>query len=368
MIKKIKVALGIITKKVLSGPLEVSVDLTRQCGMHCLMCWWRSPLIEKTLDPDWARQELSYPLYQDLIKDFKKMQVKRIILGGQGDPLLYPKLLDAIGLAKKFGLEVVLITCGIYFNERIIKSMFDLGLDSMDISLHAATASTYEYLHPGNDKEAFAKILDSLAYFNKLKKDFPSKVPKINLVYAICQPNYKETVKIIELAKETGAQGVCLKRIDVIPETKGLLLNNDELGELEVLLEKAKERARQLKIYVDIDNYRKYVLQGLTSGSYTSNFYSQMPCYVGWRSARILSDASVIPCCGCFDIVLGNIGESSFKNIWHSDQYKRFRQQSINIQKDGQLFKRCKCYSCIDHLLNFGVYRKLHPFKAKRIT
>ena len=47
LIKKMKVALGIIARKVLTGPIEVSADLTRRCTADCLICWYWSPLLKE---------------------------------------------------------------------------------------------------------------------------------------------------------------------------------------------------------------------------------------------------------------------------------------------------------------------------------
>lgn len=368
MIKKIKVALGIITRKVLTGPIEVSVDLTRRCSLDCLMCWYWSPLLKEHPSSEWASQKIDYELFKELIQDFKKLHVKRVILGGQGEPFLYPELLEAIEITKKAGIEVALITCGAYFNEKKIRAIFDLKVDSLDVSLQAATTETYLKIHPSQREDLFKRIKDWLILLSELKKCFNRTIPKVSIVDAICRLNYQETVKMVDLAKEVGAESVCFKRIDVIPETKELLLTEQEVGELKILLNEAEKKAMELEIGTGINDYLTYVLSGLTTGVYTAELYTSIPCYVGWRSARILANGDVIPCCGCYDIILGNITNSSFITIWNSKKYRQFRQQSINIQKDTKLFKRCKCYSCTDHTLNLAVYQRLHPIKAKKIS
>lgn len=368
LIKKIKVASGIITKKVLTGPIEVSVDLTRMCTLDCLMCWWWSPLLKKKPSAQWVNQEINYELFKKLIRDFKKLKVKRIILGGQGDPFLYPKLLDAIEISKKAGIEVALITCGAYFDEKRIRAIFDLGVDSLDVSLQAATAETYLKIHPSQKRETFEGIKDNLILLSKFKKTFNRTVPKVRVIHVVCNLNYQETVKIVELTGEIKADSIGFKRLDVIPETKGLLLTNEQLEESRDLLNKAEKKAMELGIDTTISIYRKYILEGLTTGVYTTDFYFHIPCYAGWHSARVLSNGSVIPCCGCYNLVLGNIFHSSFIDIWGSEKYYRFRQQALGINKDVLLRKGCKCYSCVDYAPNLGIYRKLHPIKAKKIS
>lgn len=366
MIKKIKVALGIVTGRVFTGPMEVTVDLTRRCNLDCLMCWWWSPLLKTRPSSEWANQEIDYELFRQLICDFKRLQVKRVILAGQGEPFLYPKLLEAVELVKQAGMEVSIITSGFFLNQKNIKAIFDLGIDYLDVSLQAATAETYLAIHPGQKEETFTKIKEQLIFLSKLKKTDYRKKPLLQLVDTICRLNYQETAKLVELAKELGAESISFKRIDVIPQTKGLLLTEGQLQELRTLLDEAKDKADEFGINTSISNYRKYVLSGLTSGVYTTELYRKIPCYVGWRMVRILSNGDVIPCCGCYDFILGNITHSSLINIWNSREYQEFRQLSINIQKSSSLFKRCKCYSCTDHNMNLAVYRRLHPIKARR--
>lgn len=367
MIKKIKVALGIIAGKPLTGPMGVSVDLTRKCTLGCLMCWWQSPLLQNQPSLEWTNQEMDYELFKALIKDLKKIQVKTIILGGQGEPLLYSRIMEVIELIKKAGMKLSLITSGAYFNEDRIKAIVELGVDHIDVSLQAATAETYLKLHPSQNIDLFDKIKNWMILLSRFKKIFNRTIPTLSTVNVICRLNYREIVKMIEVAKEVGAESVGFKRIDIGPETKGLLLTKEELGELKPLLNEAQKRAAELGIRNGLGRYRKYVVDGLTTGVYTADLYSHIPCYVGWRSARILSDGAVIPCCGCDDLALGNITDSSFITIWYSKEYNLFRRQSINIQKDTAIFKRCKCHSCTDHVMNLAMFKKLHPLKSRGI-
>lgn len=365
--KKIKVALGIVTRKPLTGPIEVSVDLTRSCGVDCLMCWYWSPLLKQSPSREWADQQIDYELFLKLLKDFEKLQVKRIVLGGQGDPFLYPQIMEAIEAAKEAGIEVCLITSGVYFNEKRIRKIFEVKVEHIDVSIQAATTESYRDIHPAQNNATFGRIKESLLLLARLKREFNQKIPTLTLIHVICNLNYQDTVKIVELARETGAERVGFKRIDVIPETKGLLLNNDQLTELRGLLTEAKEKAKKFGIKTSIDFYQQYIAQGVTTGVYTSSYYSQIPCYAGWLSSRILSDGSVIPCCGCYDVVLGNIHNSSFFTIWNSREYQEFREKSINIRKNPVLIRKCKCSSCIDFEFNLGIYRKLHPLKKGRV-
>lgn len=365
LIKKIKVALGIMAKKVLTGPIEVSVDLTCRCTTGCVMCWYWSPLLKGYPTEDWAKQSLDYEVLRQLINDLKKLGVKRIILGGQGDPLLYPKILEAIEMIKQNGMEVCLITSGVYLNQAKTKVLFDLGLDHLDISLQAASSQVYSQIHPCQKAGTYERIKEQLLLLSRLKREAKREKPHVRIIHVVFNLNYQETVKIVELAKEINAQSIGFKRIDVIPETRNLLISEKQLEELKFLLDEAEKKAGELGelgVKTGIGDFRKDMLVGLTTGVYTADFYAKIPCYVGWHSSRVLANGEVTPCCGCYSLVFGNINRRPFNQIWHSKEYQQFRLQTLKLNKNQLMSQGCKCYSCIDYKSNFAIYRKLKPF------
>jgi len=363
--KKIEVALGIIAKKALTGPMEVSIDLTRKCTLNCVMCWWHSSLLEKHPSKQWINESMDYDLFKELIGDLAKVKVKRIILGGQGDPMLYPKLFEAIELAKKAGIEVALITSGFFLNEKKVRALFELQLDHIDVSFQAATSETYLKIHPGQKNDTFDRIKKCVNLLARLKKSQKLRKPRIQIIHIVCSYNYHESEKVVEFAYEVGADSIGFKRIDVVPETEKLLLNKNQLMELKSLLNKAERKAKMLKISTGLDTFNKFILPGLTSGKYTAGLYSHIPCYAGWKSARILETGDVIPCCGCYELIIGNINHQTFIDIWNSAKYRHFRKKALHVDKKLLMEKGCKCFSCVDYASNLGIFRKLHPFESK---
>jgi MoaA/NifB/PqqE/SkfB family radical SAM enzyme len=364
-LKKIKVVAGIILKKVLTGPIEVSVDLTCRCSTGCIMCWYWSPLLKNCPSEEWINQSLDFDVFRRLIEDFKKIDVKRIIFGGQGDPFLYPKIMEAIKESKKNGIEVCLITGGAYLNEEKTKAIFDLGVDHIDVSLQAASEATYVSIHPSQREGTFERIKKQLILLAELKQKTRRNKPHVRLIHVVCNLNYQDAVKIVEIAKEVTADSVGFKRIDVMPETSSLLLNEAQLAQFKILLVEAEKRALDLGVKTEIDTFCEYMVEGLTTGIYTSDLYSRIPCYVGWHSSRILASGDVTPCCGCYNILFGNINNTSFIKIWNSQEYQKFRLEALKTNKNSFLKQDCKCYSCIDFGPNLGIYRKLHFLRFK---
>ncbi|MBM3252452.1 MAG: methyltransferase domain-containing protein, partial [Candidatus Omnitrophica bacterium] len=83
LIKKTKVALGIIMRKVITGPIEISIDITNRCGLGCITCWFYSPLKKDKIDLSWANQEMDFNLFKKIVNEAKDLEVEKIMVGAE---------------------------------------------------------------------------------------------------------------------------------------------------------------------------------------------------------------------------------------------------------------------------------------------
>ena len=67
----------------------------------------------------------------------------------------------------------------------------------------------------------------------------------------------------------------------------------------------------------------------------------KVSCYVGWFHARIRVDGSVVPCGAC-NILVGNLKENSFSEIWNSPLYRDFRRKTIRRKGLAGLSEECE--------------------------
>lgn len=363
MFHKILILLGIVCKKVFAGPLEASIDITNRCGVGCITCWFYSPLRVEKVDSQWARQQMDFDLFKRIIDELSAVGVRRVMVGGSGEPFYHSHIIEMITYAKRAGMSVNSATAGIYFNEKNLRQLYDVGLDNLNISILAGTSETYLKMHPNQKESAYVKIINALHLLSKWKKESDSVSPVINLVYVVCNLNFQEIEKILDLAKEFSVEEVTFKRLATMPFTESLLLREDQLPELDRQMAIADTKARKYGIKTNAEDFRKKVLSGMTDGDYTSQLYSSIPCYIGWIYTRVLSDGTVVPCCGCSDISMGNLSSQSFKKIWYSKEYELFREKSINIRNNNSIIKECACHSCAHAMVNLGIYLKLRPFK-----
>jgi MoaA/NifB/PqqE/SkfB family radical SAM enzyme len=362
LFKKTKIALGIMAGRVFTGPLEVSIDITNRCNVGCITCWFYSPLRTDKVDSGWAVQQMEYDTFTRIIDEFCEMGVERVMVGGSGEPFCHPKIIDMIEYAKKAGMMVDSATSGVYFGEDNLRRLYDARLDSLNMSILAATPATYMKMHPRQKENAYEAIIRSLKLLSKWKNEDNLETPAVNLVYVVCSLNYQEVDQIVNLACEYKVESVQFKRLATMPFTESLLLKKDQLIELDRLMAGCAKKAREHGLIVNTDEFRKLVVHGMANGDYSSKIYSMIPCYIGWIYSRVLCDGSVVPCCGCTNYALGNINKQSFKTIWFSDEYSRFRKESREIMSDKSITRRCACHSCAHVLMNQGIHRKIHPF------
>jgi len=104
---------------------------------------------------------------------------------------------------------------------------------------------------------------------------------------------------------------------------------------------------------------------------YDSIIIDSIPCYVGWIYARILTNGDVIPCCKAHSFPLGNLYEDSFKDIWFSKKYNKFRKKAKKLKKSDPYFKKIECYKGCDNLgMNLQFHKRtrgLSSFQKKAL-
>ncbi len=133
--QKTKLLQGLLTGEVAyTGPFYATVDVTCRCNLHCVCCQFHSSLLNMPSDGDKAIKDIPYDLLKMLCNELKAMGTRQIILCGDGEPFLHPRLFDLISVAKDAGFSVVLYTNGTLLDEARLKHLIDLRLDIFKVS------------------------------------------------------------------------------------------------------------------------------------------------------------------------------------------------------------------------------------------
>jgi MoaA/NifB/PqqE/SkfB family radical SAM enzyme len=162
-----------------AGPFTAVIDVTRRCNLTCFGCpshapesGWRS----SPHDDDFAWAD-----FERVCRELRTLGTRKLVLIGEGEPLLHPRLLDMIAEAKRSGFFVVLVTNGTRLDEQLAPAIAASGLDEVRISLWASDEYEYEHNYGGSSPRLFHRVLSGARAVSQARPNGPSKTPRIVL-------------------------------------------------------------------------------------------------------------------------------------------------------------------------------------------
>ena len=363
------------------GPYLSCLMLTNRCNVRCIHCYFYSPLIDAPNmcelrrargrgeeGPD--REELAR--MQQLESDPKRMRevmeeligmgTRQFLFSGYGEPFLHKEALALMERAKGAGCWCSVNTNGTLLDRTRMDALLAMGFDELRITTLAGTAEGYCRTHPGCKESVFEELRENLTHLAERKKAKGVRRPMVTLITVVTSENADGLMDFVRFAGAMRAEQVFLRPFDdvgdegfagLVPTAEQAKRVREGLGEVEGYL--ASEGIKH-----NIRNFRMVFRDSID----TRALYREIPCYYGWLTTRISTDGNVYPCCRCYDS-LGNIHESSFREIWNGEAYRRFRKEAHAIAKRGTSVKDCDCDHCVNHTANMRVYGMLHPVRSR---
>jgi radical SAM protein with 4Fe4S-binding SPASM domain len=266
-----------------------------------------------------------------------------------GEPLVYPHLEELILEIKKANCFVDTPTNGTLL-EQYAEMLVETKFDSIRVSLDGPRKQ--------NDiqrgKGSFDKAINGIEALVREKKKQHKRRPELSIIYTVTQDNYDSIEELFLkdlnldyfnwitiqmqnfITEEMGEEYArFLKKEFDIQNSKywrGLIRKPHEFDRID-----RNELSRQIKKVKEVLKEKsKYLLLLPPSFSpenldaYLKARWSKMSdryrsCIVPWLSADIVANGDVAPCHVFFDLVMGNIYENSFQDIWFGKNYQKFR-------------------------------------------
>jgi MoaA/NifB/PqqE/SkfB family radical SAM enzyme len=257
-------------------------------------------------------------------------------------------------------------------NEEKIKRIVKAGVGLIDVSLWASNPKTYVKTHTIREENDFLRIKKNLEMLHEEKQKQKTTFPIIRIYNVVFNINYKEIEEMIDFALEVNADKVQFVFLEPIPKkTDFLLINEQQKNELKEIVKRVKRNIVRVEgsedIYRDCKGpeimitdfsknfIRRLEFSNISKGVYDEVVVNEIPCYVGWVFARIMANGDVIPCLKAHKMPMGNIYKQSFKEIWFSEKYNKFRNMAVNFKKTHPYFKlignnpKYGCFSSCDN-------------------
>lgn len=286
-------------------PVSATIELLTVCNWRCKHCYI----------PNHNDKGMSYEQITNILDDLRDIGVFQLVLTG-GELLLRNDILDIVEYARNKHFRVNILSNSSLMTDEIAARLAELYITDYSLTIF----SLDEEIHDGitNSKGSLKATLRAVEILNKFKIPIEIKTPLLSA-------NYKEFIKVKEFCDNNGfmfTTSPCIfPKIDGDMSPLNFTLDSNQLNE----------------IIVDSDKAVNY------KALYEIPYYM---CATLRHSLAISSNGDVFPC-NSFYKKVGNILETSIKEIWSSELYSSLRNLKSSDSKycnDCELVSFCeKC-------------------------
>jgi len=335
LFRMMKTGLTVLRKPltVRTRPLHFQLEPATGCNLRCKMCQV----------PDYGPDQCKSMSLDRFRHIFDQIKPIRVALSGAGEPFLNKDLLGIVRYARAGGASVLTTTNFTLCSKRI-DEILGSGLSLIKISLDATQPETYEKIR---GRDFFRRIVRDIEELQRLKRKRRLKTPYVRLQFVLQHDNLEEIVPMVDLAHRLDANAVYFQPLEtlLIQDRKEELTRGVEYDDLRARLAAARDRAAKLKLETNA---------GILVRSLHSYFRKYEPgippeppqrvCLLPWFSLYITVDGDVRPCCSFGEgetLVLGNLFEQRFEDIWNGKKYQALRKQSLDRNLRYTVCRNC---------------------------
>ena len=343
------------------GPYLVNMDLTHRCNLKCPWCRYHSIYLEEERVNKGLNRDIKVEHLDSACRDLAAMGCHTIQFVGRGESFLHPEFNRLTQIVKGYGLEVRLFTnCTLLDREQVAQLVAN-QVDEVVVALWASNKERYARLHGQEAAERFDTVLAGVERLHKEKTARNSVYPRILMGYALTPTALDDLEGMLGLAQKCNMQGITLSVASVGKELGAF--RPDALtreGELE-----AVRRLKKLTPAIKSSGLRYNLNQVLPRLEFGELCWHKVPCNIGWFFSTITVEGE-IHACNRHSTKMGDLSSQSFKSIWNSEPYRRFRRMSRHPQNLVKLSTEGDCNHCCHLPHNLRVHRVLRWWPPAR--
>ena len=305
----------------MEGQFYIQWHITNLCNLRCKHCYQDD--FSKKSDLDWQGLKRVSDHLLTTIRDWDRTAC--IHLTG-GEPLLKPELFPLLNHLDQQSMveELGIITNGLHIDRGMMRRLSDFPkLKKIKISLDGGDAETNDSIR---QKETFDKVMQNLPLIKETERF------EIILMFTAMKRNLRSLPYLFKLCQDMGIDGLIIERF--IPLGRGREVMDEVLSK-----EEWKEMTGMLSDFISAeeeDFFFPYQAFQISFGGEESELLGA-PCVVGVDGLCIMPEGSVFPC-RRFPISIGNLLETSLKQIWDESEILEKLRKKENLKG--------KCGSC----------------------
>lgn len=323
---------------------ELTLVLTRRCNLRCYMCGqWGETGTAFALPKSALTSEMSADEIGRLLDDVASWAPSVTLFGGE--PTLHRSFADVLRRVKGRGLHCTVISNGTTL-ERLADTMVEAGLDQLVLSIDGSAAIHDEIRGVPGGFHGLARGAE------RLRGAMVARGVRKPVVRVNCTINARNAGAIREIvpAIRDAIRPDALNLHHLIFVTKdgfeqeqrrfaevfggsvegwgGFVSREHEQIDVERLVEDlawatGQDHGFEVRAQPNLspDEVRRYYrVPDFVSRTYPPR------CLSPWMKAYVYPDGEVRPCLDC-SVPLGSVREQSFREIWNTEAFRRFRQE-----------------------------------------
>jgi MoaA/NifB/PqqE/SkfB family radical SAM enzyme len=274
---------------------------------------------------NWDYGDLPEEVFERLSRVFHRVGL--VVLGGFGEPLsagTFDHYFDRLMAARA---NVAIQTSGYRLTEERCEEFVTRGLRILHVSIDSPDEKTYRSIRP---RISFPDVQERVRQITALKREKGAAWPTVQIVFVAMKRNIEQLPTMVELASDLGADLLTVQYMAVHDET----LRGESLFYYRELanhsFDLAQARAREIGLALDLPPRFGTVLPA-----------HDLRCLDPWQVAFVRWNGEVRPCCYAPSrVVMGNLTERSFWEIWNGPAYRELRR-TVNTDSPPGYCRMC---------------------------
>lgn len=316
--------MDLLAARTLPLPRVLWIELTSRCPFDCIFCT-RASLRG-------AGEHLDFALYQRVIGELDSPQIIRLNYAGESGH--YPKLAQAVALAADTGAAVELVSALATLKPERLQAALDAGLSRLTVSLHTLDGGEFDAIYRfgslGAMHQRLQQVLDWRA---RSTRPFT-----LDLAFVAMQRNLDQLPQIAAFAAAHSIGVLAVHPLigrDPLPMGPATEHAGDGSlsGPFRQDLQRAITAARALapQVQIQVSSFELQSPRPLAPHPQAWPWPLPANGRIGgcdqspFDSVHILADGHVVACEVTEKRSLGNLHQSTLREIWHSPEYQAFR-------------------------------------------